>query len=495
MSLAAVLFAIVVAAAGCNTGGGQSPTTGATTGGTSPSADGSAASPSADGTDEESASPDDSGSPSSGGTLEASGDIFGFGMTREQADEIATVRMDYFEEKYPDVNLTVSETDFSPEGFLAALASDDPPDVVRLGRDVIGTYVARDTLLPLNDCMERAGLDPGLFYESPLNAVTIDGEVYGIPEAMDTRNWLVNDAAFEEAGLGDPADFDWSDWDAISSASEALFEGEGSNITRLGIDPKIPEFLALWAKANGADLLSEDGMTSQLEDPKVAEALQFTVDLINAQGGRDPFLNFRGTWDFFGAENQFAADQVGAHPMEQWYLNVLAGGSPEAPISVQPFQDREGNGLTLEGGSAMAVTKASSNPDAACALVTAMAETEGWVAAVEERVRLREEAGEANTGTFPANREANEQIFSEVVDLDSELLPAQFKDAVNTVLENQENAFAIPGGPANGPIFGGDNSIVAQAVARVLDGEDAQEVLTQADEEAQAAIDAAAQGQ
>jgi hypothetical protein len=36
---------------------------------------------------------------------------------------------------------------------------------------------------------------------------------------------------------------------------------------------------------------------------------------------------------------------------------------------------------------------------------------------------------------------------------------------------------------------------VAQAVARVLDGEDAQEVLTQADEEAQAAIDAAAAGQ
>lgn len=388
-------------------------------------------------------------------------------MNRAEADEIATERIEYFEELYPDVSLSVSESGFTAEGFLASLASDDPPDVVRMDRNLIPTYVARDTLMPLDECFERSGFDPSLYYEATINEVTVDDQIYAVPEAMDTRNWLVNTAAFEEAGL-DVDDFDFSDWDAIRSANEALMVREGDALTRIGIDPKIPEFVALWAKANGADLVSADGRTSQLEDPAVAEAVQFTVDLINAQGGRDPFLGFRGTWDFFGAENQFATDQVGAHPMEQWYLNVLTD-SPEVPITVKPFMDREGNPITLQGGSGLAITAVAPNPDAACAFVTAMAATEAWTRAAQERARLSEEEGGLNTGTFPANSEANEMIFSDIVDV--EALPETFRGAVEAVLANQENAFSFPPSPANVTIFFGDTSIVATAVARVLDGE------------------------
>ena len=36
----------------------------------------------------------------------------------------------------------------------------------------------------------------------------------------------------------------------------------------------------------------------------------------------------RDSFDFFGAKNQFARDQLGAFPMEDFYLNVLAENSP-----------------------------------------------------------------------------------------------------------------------------------------------------------------------
>lgn len=422
------------------------------------------------------------------GEFAPSGDIFALGLNRAEADEIATERFEYFEELYPDVNLTVSESGFTAEGFLASLASDDPPDVVRMDRNLIPTYVARDTLMPLDECFTKTGFDPSLYYETTMGEVTVDGQIYAVPEAMDTRNWLINTAAFEDAGL-DVDTFDFSDWEAIRSANEALMKREGESLTRIGIDPKIPEFFALWAKANGVDLISEDGRTSQLEAPEVAEALQFTVDLINAHGGRDPFLSFRGTADFFGSENQFATDQVGAFPMEQWYLNVLAESSPEVPITVKPFMDIEGNPITLQGGSGLAITDVAPNPDAACAFVTAMAATEAWTRAAEERARISEEEGGINTGTFPANREANEMIFADIVDI--EALPETFRGAVQAVLDNQENAFAFPPSPANVTILFGDTSIVATAIARVLDGEDPATVLAEADEEAQAAIDEA----
>ena len=74
-------------------------------------------------------------------------------------------------------------------------------------------------------------------------------------------------------------------------------------------------------KANGADIISADGLTSQLDDPKVAEALTFATSLITAHGDGPSFFDFRangeGGVDFFGPDNQFAADTLGAMPMEQ----------------------------------------------------------------------------------------------------------------------------------------------------------------------------------
>ncbi len=40
----------------------------------------------------------------------------------------------------------------------------------------------------------------------------------------------------------------------------------------------------------------------------VVEALEYTVSLIEAQGGWGAFKSFRDSWDFFGAENQFASN-------------------------------------------------------------------------------------------------------------------------------------------------------------------------------------------
>ena len=44
-----------------------------------------------------------------------------------------------------------------------------------------------------------------------------------------------------------------------------------------------------------------------------------------------------------------------------------------------------------------------------------MTATDTWVAAAEERARLREEAGTINTGVYTGNRVADEIIFSEIV--------------------------------------------------------------------------------
>lgn len=439
------------------------------------------------------ASPDGSPGTSPGTGAEApsgaTGDLFAFGVNyQEGADEIATERIDFFTENNPDVNITFSETGFDEAAFLTALQTDQPPDVVRMDTALLGTYVARGVLAPLDDCFTQYGIDPSKYYDAPLNQATIDGQIYGAPEFMTTMNWLINESAFTDAGL-DPANFDFSDWEAIREANEQTMQVNGG-VTALGIDPKVPEFLPLWAKANGADLLSEDGTTAQLDSPEVVEALQLAVDLIEAHGGPSPFLDFRGTWDFFGAGNQFATDLVAAHPMEQWYLNVLVGSSPDADVLARQFVDRQGNGLTYATGGSIAITEASDNKEAACAFALSITHEDAWIRAAEVRKEMRDASGEANTGVFTANQVANDRIFSEIV-IPSEL-PAPWGDNLQVYLDNWANAFAVPASPANAAIFFGNESIVAQAVARALNGEDVQQVLTEANQEAQAAIDQAA---
>lgn len=452
--------------------------------------------PNVDPGDEESEAPDSGGPAASGGAapsgdaageLEASGELFAYGFGYETGDTVAKARVDHTLEHYPDLDVTYSESGFDSQGFLAALQGSDPPDVVNIPRNVIGSYIARGTLAPLDDCLAQAGLDPEVFYEPAVNQVTVDDTLYALPEFYNTRVWLVNTDVFEEAGLN-AEEFDFSDWDAIAQASEAIAVAEG-NVERLGIDPKIPEFLAMWVRANGGQLLSDDGRESLLDTPEVAEAVQYTVDLIDAQGGGTAFLEFRNDpsryGDFFGAENQFVTGTVGAFPMEQWYLNVLAENSPDAPVTARPFVTRDGETITLQDGNSWAIVEGTDNPDGACAFITSMVSTDAWIAAAEAREEERAAEGLPSTGVYTGNREADEMIFSEIVDL-SEF--PQFEEMVQVVRDGQESAFGFPPSPA-GQEF---QDALNDAVNRALTGEDVEIVLQEADEEAQTAIDRAA---
>jgi multiple sugar transport system substrate-binding protein len=424
------------------------------------------------------------GSP--GGTpAPAGGDLFAFGFSYENGDTIAKARVDVFTEANADVNVEFSESGFEAQPFLAALQSGDPPDVANIPRNVLGSYINRQVLAPLDDCLSQQGMDTSIFREAALSQTQVEGVTYALPEFFNTRGWIINNAAFEEAGL-DPETFDFSDWDAITSANEALLQAEGGQISRIGIDPKIPEFFEMWVRANGAQIISEDGTESLLEDPAVAEALEYTIGLVEAHGSAAAFTDFRNTWDFFGANNQVAANQIGAWPMEQWYLNVLAENSPEAEITGKPFMTREGEITTLSDGNSWAIVEGTPNPDAACEFITTMVATETWLAAAEARQAEREEEGLPFTGTYTANIEADETIFGEMVDLSD--APA-FQAAVDAVLESQDAAFAFPPSPA-GEEF---NQALMDAVNNALAGEDPAAALQAADEEAQAELDNAAQ--
>jgi len=405
--------------------------------------------------------------------------IMGFSAS----DEVASARLDRTEEILgSDVEVSLVEGDLDIQQFLSAVAAGDPPELIYADRAQIGSFAARGAIIPLDRCIEGENIDTGQYRAPALDQVTFNESVYGIPEFNQVQVTMANSALLDAAGLT-LDDVNGSDWNAVIDANESLAVSDGG-VSVIGFDPKLPEFLPLWAAANGGSLLSEDGKEARLNDPAVVEALEFGVGLYDAQGGFSAVKAFRDSADFFGAGNQFATNTLGAMPMEQWYINVLNDVSPDATISFDTVRDTQGQPLAFASGSAWAIPAGSDNPAAACRFARTMTEVDAWLAAAQARIDLRTQEGKPFTGILTGNEMADDQV-RELVQATGD---PQWDSAVEAMYEANDNTFSLPASPADAEFA----TIWKDAVNRVLNGqESAQDALDDADDEAQAALDEA----
>ena len=402
--------------------------------------------------------------------------MMGFGT----GDEVAKTRFDLANRAIAPSGATASEGSFNAQQFLSAVASGSPPDLVYLERRLLGTYAAKKAVVPLTDCVEREKIDLRQFRPAAVREATLNGTLYGLPEFYNNRVLMINDQAFADAGL-DPKTFGTADWPALATATAKLAKVDGGKIQRIGFDPKLPEFLPMWARANGAALVSDDGRTARLTDPKVVEALTFSAGLIEAQGGWGRFKSFRDSFDFFGARNQFASNPLGAFPMEDFYLNVLAENSPAVKLTVAPFTGRDGKPVDWITGNAWAIPAKAPHPEQACKWIKTITDSPSWVEAAKARAAARQAKGEKFGGIFTGNVKADEVIFRDVVEPGENV-------GLQTVLRTQEQGFAEPA-TAAGEEF---KAAWQDAVNRVLEGrQQPAAALALAQQQAQAALDKA----
>jgi multiple sugar transport system substrate-binding protein len=372
---------------------------------------------------------------------------------------------------------------FNNQAFLARLAARDIPDLVHMGRGDIGTYAARGALVPLGNCFRREGINAADYRKAALAEVTYKGQIYGAPEFTNQITIIVNNDAAQKAGVN-VADIQTTNWKRLKQANKKLLQITNGRLTRIGFDPKIPEFFPLWVKWFGKDLISKDGLRAQLNSREAVAALAYTVGLINDHGGWNRFKAFRDTWDFFGRNNQVAADQVGAWPMESFYYNVLAEGN-KVNITAKFFTNRKGGPISMLSGNAWAIPKGSKNPGLACKYIKALQADSSWLKVAKERYDLRKRQGRAFTGLYTAKSTADVKIYEDIY---QPMGNKDFDDAVALLVRAPRYGFSIPLSPASTEF----RQAWIDAINRVLEGRQTpRQALDQAQREAQAAIDRA----
>jgi multiple sugar transport system substrate-binding protein len=404
--------------------------------------------------------------------------IMGFGTGDDVAESRAAIAI-----KAVGVPVNRPSGSFNDQTFLAAVASGNAPDLVYLDRAKVGTYAAKGAFLPLTSCIKSQKIDMSQYRQAAVQSLTYKGQVYGIPEFYDVRTILVDNKVLDQThtpiGWLNPAKPA-----KLLQAAKQMAIVQNGKVTRIGFDPKLPEFFPLWAKAYGVDILSKDGLTPHLNDPRAVKALTYAMSLINAQGGWNAFKSFRDTWDFFGSDNQVAKNQVGAWPMEQWYYNVLAGSSPQVHITALQFRNLKNQTINYETGSAWAIPKGAKNPAAACTWMRTMTSTSTWLAAAKNRAQIRKAKNQPYTGISTGNAVADQAIYKQTY---TSINPF-FDEAVKKVLDVQRYSFGIPASPASAEF----QQAWMDAVNRVLAGQQSpKQALDQAQKEAVAAIKAA----
>jgi multiple sugar transport system substrate-binding protein len=400
-------------------------------------------------------------------------------------DDVAQGRLDIANRLMDSMNVAVSNPvgGFSDQVFLGRLASRDIPDLVHMSRDNIGTYAARNALLPLANCIRSENIDTKAYRQAALAQVRYKGQLYGLPEFTNQITLIVNNDVARAAGVP-VADVQTTNLVKLRQANKKMLRRDGDRVTRIGIDPKLPEFFPLWVKRYGKDLISKDGLRAQLNTTEAVAALNYAHSLIRDHGGWDRFKAFRDTFDYFGAVNPMSANQMGATPFESFWYNVLAEGRP-VDITAKFFTNRKGGPITMLSGNAWAIPRGAQNADLACKYVKSLQSVNSWLAVAKERFDLRKRQGRAFTGLYTANARADVKIFEDIY---QPMGNKQFDDAVTLLVRAPRYGFAIPLSPASAEF----RQAWIDAVTRVLEGRQTpRQALDQAQREAQAAINRA----
>lgn len=406
--------------------------------------------------------------------------IMGFGTN---GDDVAKNRFAIAQKAVAPVTVNAPNGGFNEQQFLADLASKQVPDVVYWDRAFVGTYAAKGALEPLDSCIKKDKIDTSQYRQAALQSVTYKGHIYGIPEFFDVRTLIVDTRVADTSGVTGK-DMSTANPTRLKQAALKMYQHNGSQVTRIGFDPKLPEFFPLWAKAFGANILSKDGLHPDLNSKQAVAALTYANSLIQAQGGYNAFLAFRNTWDFFGGDNQVAKNQIGAWPMEEWYYNVLASASPDVNVTAIPFRSKTGDPINYSTGSAWSIPKGSKNAAAACQWMKTMTQASTWEAVAKTRKAAYAKAGQFWTGLFTGNSKADS-----VINKPTAGEPKKWANIINTVENAEHYSFALPASPASAEF----KTAWTNAVNRVLQGQQSpQAALNQAQKEAVAAIKAAA---
>ena len=300
-----------------------------------------------------------------------------------------------FERRNPGLRVEVQQVPWTAahEKLLTAYVGRQTPDLVQIGNTWIPELVSLEALEPLDSRLARSTvLASRDYFPGIWDTNVLDGTVYGIPWYVDTRVLFYRGDLLRAAGMPGPPRT-WDEWRKALRLLKTSAKPGGFAILLPTDEWAQPTILGLQA---GASLLRDGGRYGAFRAPEFRRAATFYVSLFeeglapavtNAQvsnvyqqfDGGDFGMWITGPWNLGEFRRRLAPSR-----QDVWDTAPLPAPGPSAG---EP-------GLSIAGGSSLAIFKASRKKDDAWKLVE-------YLSAPERQLRFY-----ALSGDLPARTEA-----------------------------------------------------------------------------------------
>jgi multiple sugar transport system substrate-binding protein len=275
---------------------------------------------------------------------------------------IITTLINAFNANNPDLHVEVNIVDWPGYDQLSAeLAAGDPPDVVILHQSVISDYSQRHLIIPLDDLLHSAGIDPTSFTPAARAGVTRNGHTYALPFDSWAPLWHINMNLFRAAGLV-------RDGVPVLPHSAAELIEQARRFTRATGKPYLVQSTTREPAAYARNLFT---LLMQQNSPFFADPRRINLQTKQARQVLELFkqiydegLTTRNQ-DYTAATGAFLNGQGGVYPVGTWMIGTYdqASKQPGTPLSggyaVVPFpQLYPGRDVTYADGHSWAVPAA-----------------------------------------------------------------------------------------------------------------------------------------
>jgi len=406
--------------------------------------------------------------------------VWGYGLD----DARAKARIAVFQDANPNIKVEAVGGDLNTQQLLTAVASGDPPEVVNVDRDQVGSWAGRNALSPIDDLVARDKFDLTQFYPFAIDQVKYKDKLYGIPQFINLDLIFMNLDTLKAAGV-DPATVDPGNWEQLKDIAAKLHKEEGGKVTQTGFDTKMQDGrLWLWAWANGVDLISADGQKANFNDPKVVEALTWAKDVVDAQGGEKARAAFSQSQNFFSPQNPVLIGQTSMTVFEQWLIGVMKV-NPQANFQTMlPRMRNSKDPVTLATGSAFAIPKgvADAKREAAWKFIVGMTSTDAWLAGEKATFEKSQADKTPFTPTITGNIKADQEAWTNIY--------KSISPAYDATVKLFPDALKAARFRYSGPVSADIKDLMTAAVNDALQGaKTPKEALDDLQEKAQKAID------
>ncbi|WP_370039039.1 extracellular solute-binding protein [Nocardioides sp.] len=158
-----------------------------------------------------------------------------------------------------------------------SFAAGDAPEVFLLNYREYAPFVRRGALTPVQGLLERRDVDLVDYYEPPVDAFTLDGELQCMPQNVSSLVVYANTALFDEAGIDLPTD-GWEVEDFVEAAG-TLADLDG-DVDGVYVEPSVIR-VAPFAWSDGAEITDdpEEPTRLTLDDEDTRDVVDLLASL------------------------------------------------------------------------------------------------------------------------------------------------------------------------------------------------------------------------